>query len=115
MTTSKFREGQIWLAYVHFAEKPKVGKVRPVVILHAEDKLKVSACRVTSRPLTDSTDVFIKEWESCGLVKPSCIRADIIFELPISDVLSEKPFGVVRKKTLSEVFTKIKENKAGEE
>ena len=114
MTTPRFREGQVWLAYVHFADKPKVGKVRPVVILYAEDKLKVSVCRVTSRPLTDPTDIYIDEWESCGLVKPSCIRADIIFELPNSDILSEKPLGEIQERTLVEVFRKIKENKVKE-
>lgn len=112
MTTSKFKEGQIWLAYVHFADKPKVGKVRPVVILNAEEQLKVSVCRVTSRHVTDPCDVFIEEWESCGLVKPSCIRADIIFELPNSDILSENPFGEIHEKTLDEVLKKIKEKDA---
>ena len=113
MTMQKFEAGQIWIAYVHFADKPEVGKVRPVIvldanaILDAETELKVSVCRVTSRPFTGDDDIFVEEWESCGLVKPSCVRADIVFEILQSDILSEAPIGKVNEETLAEVLTKI--------
>ena len=107
MTTPEFKLGQIWIAYVYFADNIKVGKVRPVVIVNTEDVLKVSVCRITSRPLTDPSDVFIEEWQDCGLVKPSCIRADIVFELPLSDILSEKPIGEINSETLMKVLEKL--------
>ena len=107
MTMQKFEAGQIWIAYVYFADKLEVGKVRPVIILHTGTELKVSACRVTSRPFTGDDDIFIEEWKSCGLVKPSCIRTDIVFEILQSDVLSQAPIGKVNEGTFAEVLDKI--------
>lgn len=36
-TSSEPRRGDIWLAYVAFADHPEVGKVRPVLILALEE------------------------------------------------------------------------------
>ena len=111
-SATRFQAGQIWIAYVHFADKPKVGKVRPVIVLdakNASEKLLVSVCRITTRPLTDPNDIFIEEWETCGLVKPSCIRTDIIFELPLSDILSHSPIGEVNTETLMQTLRKVNE------
>ncbi len=108
MTTSEFKVGQIWIAYVYFIDYPQIGKVRPVVIVNAEEILSVSVCRVTSRVLADPSDIFIKEWQSCGLIKPSYIRPDIVFEIPRTDILSDNPIGEIDKSTLAQVLETIK-------
>ena len=52
MTSRSLNAGEIWLAYVEFADHPGLGKVRPVVILDVRAKsCAVVAAKVTSKDL----------------------------------------------------------------
>ena len=97
MTSSRPETGDIWLAYVEFADKPGVGKVRPVVIVDVRDDVCVAiAAKVTSRDLRANGSgncVPIIDWDACGLRKPSYIRLDQKLELAFERLLRDEPIG----------------------
>lgn len=88
--------GEIWLAYLHFIDKPEVGKVRPVLVLSVDEGLTVVALKIASNTdLANNCAVAIENWEQCGLRKPSVVRVDQSFYIPESDLLNEAPLGIV--------------------
>lgn len=109
MTSSEIKPGQIWLTYLHYIDKPTIGKVRPVLILHVEeDCASVVALKITSKPVRpESNDIEISDWASCGLVVPSSIRTDFVFRINNSDLLNEEPLGSVSQDVLAQVLRQI--------
>lgn len=99
MTSCKPLAGDIWLAYVEFADHPGVGKVRPVIVVDvAQDTCSVLAAKVTSKDLSASASgkaVPIIDWQFCGLRKPSYVRLDQKFVLSFDKLLRDAPLGRV--------------------
>lgn len=97
MTSRKPVAGDIWLAYVEFADHPGVGKVRPVVVLDVlDDVCVVVAAKVTFKDLRQrgkGSVVPIIDWEDCGLRKPSYVRLDQKLELSFESLLRGEPIG----------------------
>ena len=89
--------GEIWLAYLRFSDRPDFGKVRPVLVLQGEGNARAARAiclKVTSRTADDGRcDVAVKEWERCGLRKPSFVRIDQIFELDRESFLGDRKLG----------------------
>lgn len=102
MTSCKPSFGDIWLAYVEFADCPGVGKVRPVVVLDVQDDTCiVVAAKVTSQNLIDRGNkhcISIENWNECGLRKPSYIRLDQKLELAFENLLRDAPLGTLSEK-----------------
>ena len=109
MPSCEIKPGQIWLTYLHYIDKPTIGKVRPVLILHVEeDHANVVVLKITSKPVRpESNDIEIADWASCGLVVPSSIRTDFVFRIKCSDLLKEEPLGNVTSKVLARVLRQI--------
>ena len=103
------KQGEIWLAHLHFAENPNVGKVRPVLILDSRTKnkrIQVVCLKVTSKHRDDGReDVAIKNWQGCGLRKPSYVRLDQVFEISQSELLRELPIGILDKEELTGILS----------
>ena len=97
MTSREPAPGDIWLAYVEFADHPGVGKVRPVVVVEVHvDACVVLAAKVTSKDLRadgSGNCIPIIDWETCGLRKPSYIRLDQRLELAFERLLRDEPIG----------------------
>ena len=97
MTSPRPGTGDIWLAHVEFADKPGVGKVRPVVVINVRDDICiVIAAKVTSKDLRadgSGNCIPIIDWDSCGLRKPSYIRLDQKLELAFEKLLRNEPIG----------------------
>lgn len=96
MTSREPAPGEVWLAYVYFEDHPDVGKVRPVVIVEVRGAAAVAvAAKVTSKDVRarGALAVDIADWRACGLRRPSWVRLDQRFELPLSDVLRDEPLG----------------------
>ena len=110
MTTScNPQQGEIYLAYLEFSDKPGVGKVRPVLILENEkEQLVVAVAKVTSVPSgEDNSRIELKNWENYGLLKPSFVRIDQRFRVSIDKILRDEPLGKVEDKVFSEIETRI--------
>lgn len=101
MTWHKPSVGDVWLAYVEFADHPGIGKVRPVIVLDIQDgRCLVIAAKVTSKDLrADGSGkcLPILDWQECGLRKPSFVRIDQVFELSYEKLLREAPIGRVNR------------------
>ena len=85
MTTSSktVRPGEIWLTYLHFSDKPELGKVRPVLVVDAQQDSTIAvALKVTTKaPHDGRACMALDDWAACGLRKPSYVRLDQIFEV----------------------------------
>ena len=92
MTISMLEDVQpfdVLLARVWFEDVPGVYKVRPVVALgSASGRLSVSAVKVTSHAPREECagEVFLADWRSEGLAKPTVARCSQVFEIELSDV-----------------------------
>ena len=108
MTTSPegARPGEIWLAYLHFSDRPDIGKVRPVLIVGVQEDAPLAVVlKVTSKnPEDGRRSVPLAGWESCGLRKPSYVRVDQIFELTPESLLGKAPLGTLEPADFSAVL-----------
>lgn len=99
MTTSSDTPaaGEVWLAYLRFSNRPDVGKVRPVLVLRGAGNTcaaRAICLKITSRTADDGRcNTAVKEWEKCGLRKPSLVRIDQIFELDRESFLGNRKLG----------------------
>jgi len=87
---------EIWLVYLRFIDRPKTGKVRPVLAVGAkEDTLAVA--KITSKlPVSDTGDISIAQWQQAGLNVPSTIRCPQIFEINPGELLRDAPIGTLQ-------------------
>ena len=116
MTTScSPQQGEIWLAYLEFSDKPGVGKVRPVLILeNEEEQFIVAVAKVTSVGSgEDNSRVKLKNWKNYGLLKPSFVRIDQRFRVSIDKILNDEALGKVEDAVFKDIETKIKGSIAG--
>ncbi|MEG0291018.1 MAG: hypothetical protein RR941_06350 [Erysipelotrichaceae bacterium] len=70
--------GDIFYAYVRFAEDEQKGKERPIVAMKSEDDTW-KAFKITSRiekRLNHKYGYMMEDWEKSGLTKPSIIKCD---------------------------------------
>lgn len=97
MTSCEPYPGDVWLAYVEFADHPGVGKVRPVFVVDVQSEMCVAVvAKVTSKDLREDGSgqcIPVIDWESCGLRKPSYIRLDQKIELAFENLLRDAPIG----------------------
>lgn len=110
MTSRSPAPGELWLAYLHFSDKPDIGKVRPALIVEPGGAAAVAvAAKVTSADLPSRgiPAVAIPRWEECGLRKPSWVRLDQRFELPYADILRDEPLGALPDDLFGEIATRI--------
>ncbi len=111
MTSREPAPGEVWLAYVYFEDHPDVGKVRPVVIVEVRGAAAVAvAAKVTSKDVRarGALAVEIADWQACGLRRPSWVRLDQRFELPLSDVLRDEPLGRLPEEEFGKVARAIR-------
>lgn len=96
MTTSRNRDRpsawEIWLAYLHFADHPETGKVRPIVVIDSWAEPMV-VCKVTSAASGHYPTCELADWNQEGLERPSRVQVEPLFELSSSDLLKNRPLG----------------------
>ena len=103
------KQGEIYLAYLEFSDKPGVGKVRPVLILENEkEQLVVAVAKVTSVPSgNDNSRIELKNWKSYGLLKLSFVRIDQRFRISIDKILRDDPLGKIEDEVFSEIEARL--------
>lgn len=94
---TKTEKWEIWLAEVAFESEPEFSKKRPVLILGNGQMCFVNIAPITSHSPReyDFFDYKIKNWEECGLKKPSTIRLD--HKAEISETKLFRKFGTLSK------------------
>ena len=96
--------GDIWLAYLHFLDKPNIGKVRPILVLIVDERCIALVLKITSNVELDESIAFpIENWEKCGLRKPSVVRLDQLFEITHEDLLGEERLGSISADQLDQI------------
>lgn len=112
MTSCRPSVGDIWLAYVEFADHPGIGKVRPVVVIDVQmSACVVVAAKVTSRISSQGGSeerIPIVDWEACGLRKPSYVRLDQKLELAFENLLNDAPLGSLPKACVDTIAEKLR-------
>lgn len=94
-TSSRARPGEVWLAYVRFADHPDVGKVRPIVIID-ERAAAIIVAKVTSAPPSAQfLYCELVDWREEGLVRPSRVQIAPLFQLSNKDLLRDAPIGLL--------------------
>lgn len=73
--TTKYKQGDVWLANIYFKEIQE-SKLRPVLIIGNDQVLDLDAVIApisTSQP-RNPFDVVIEQWQAAGLERPSIVR-----------------------------------------
>jgi hypothetical protein len=81
------------LVYLYFVDKPKVGKVRPVLVLEC-GKNHLIVAKITTHDLRNNiSDYALDDWEAAGLTAPSTVRCAPVFEIGHGELLRNHPVG----------------------
>jgi len=93
----------IWLVYLYFTDRPKVGKVRPVLVIGTKDGI-VAVAKITSKtPVPNTGDIPIIQWREAGLNVPSTVRCSQVFEIGLDELLRDNPVGVLQPLDIAQV------------
>jgi hypothetical protein len=98
---------QLWLARLHFMDKPQISKRRPVLVIDVDGN-EATVVKITSHePRDEPGEYAIIEWREAGLLKPSTIRTSQIFRLSLNDLERDAPLGILQthdKEALSAIL-----------
>ena len=64
------------------------GKKRPAMIVAQDAEGDIIVARITSKPKTLPSDVFLREWKVAGLNVPSYLRLSKVVTIEEMDILS---------------------------
>jgi mRNA-degrading endonuclease toxin of MazEF toxin-antitoxin module len=110
MTTSKQAlRFDIWLVYLHFTDNPKIGKVRPVLVVDVSEE-SIFVAKITSQAprIGFIGEYVIKQWREAGLNVVSTIRCSQIFEIAESELLRDAPIGQLQQADIDDVSEVLK-------
>lgn len=76
------------IAYVRFADNPKKGKARPILVYeHEQENPYLYAFKITSKkPPTDFEAIELRNWECLGLLKPSWLQLEPFYKIQTVDL-----------------------------
>lgn len=109
MTLHSPHPGEIWLAYVSFADQPDIGKVRPILVVTlANTGDAVVAAKITTSPTWPGSEYAeISNWKECGLRKPSYVQIKPLFEIRIDQLLRDTHLGELPNDVLRSIINQI--------
>ncbi|MCL2605874.1 MAG: type II toxin-antitoxin system PemK/MazF family toxin [Coriobacteriia bacterium] len=100
---------EIWLVYLHFIDRPKTGKVRPVLIVGIEEDA-IAVAKITSKPpVPDTGDISITQWQEAGLNVPSTVCCSQVFEISPEELLRDAPIGTLQELDIAQVTQEMTE------
>jgi hypothetical protein len=80
----------ICIAFVRFADNPRKGKARPVLVLQKASDRALYAFKITSKDIDGKRPCIpLKNWNVLGLLKPSWLQLEPIW------IISSDDFGPV--------------------
>lgn len=103
-TTPALSRWQVWIAYLPFADSPKKGKARPVLLLDKLQNGTLMVLKITSKDIRGAySGIKIPEGsEKLELKKESYIQIEPVFNIAISN-LSNVYLGTLSKDLQAEV------------
>jgi len=102
--SNNFEKFGIYLAKVHFDDKPNVYKIRPVVVLDVEKSI-VLVLKVTSKVnQTRFLSYYLENWAACGLNAPSSVIVSLVYEVKMSDIYHDKFIGRLNEKDSNNIL-----------
>lgn len=109
MTSHSLHPGEVWLAYVSFADQPDIGKARPILVVTlANNDDAVVAAKITTSPTWPGSEyVEISNWRECGLRKLSYVQLNPLFEIRIEQLLRDAPLGELPNDMLHMIINRI--------
>lgn len=79
---------EIWLARVKFTDKPWQSKVRPVLVMRADNGDLFAANITSHEPRIDFYGEYaIKKWQEAGLAKQSTLRLSVSWDIEANKLL----------------------------
>ena len=80
---------EVWLCHFRFLDAPEVKKVRPAVILEADEGALVAvAVKVTSHaPRNEPGEFEVTDLVRAGLLRQSTVRCSQAIEMPFGDLI----------------------------
>lgn len=75
----KYEIGDVWRVHFPFEDKDQE-KRRPAIIVD-DETIAILAIKVTSKEKDNPYSIFIEEWQSAGLTKPSWAIIDRIVSI----------------------------------
>ncbi|MCT6922831.1 type II toxin-antitoxin system PemK/MazF family toxin [Metasolibacillus sp.] len=105
-----YQDGDIFYAYVHFAEDVEQGKERPIVAMKDQDTDTWKAFKITSqigKKLNHKYGYLMEDWAESGLTKPSIIKCDreSIYNIDPNNII--KKIGDLTEQDLKGLLMKI--------
>jgi mRNA interferase MazF len=64
------------------------GKKRPAMILVQDGEGDIIVARITSKPKSLASDIFLQDWKEAGLNAPSYLRLSKVVTIEETDILS---------------------------
>ena len=102
--SNNFEKFGIYLAKIHFDDKPNIYKIRPVVVLD-EEKSIVLVLKVTSKVnQTRFLSYYLENWANYGLNVPSSVIIDFVYEVKMNDIYRDKYLGKLNEKDSTNIL-----------
>lgn len=83
----------------------KTFKKRPALVINDSGDGDIIVCRITSQIYTTKNDIFVEDWQNCGLKLPSVIRVHKLATLEKN--LTEITMGYINFSTKEKVKNSI--------
>ena len=101
----KYEIGDVWWVHFPFQDKDQV-KRRPAIIVD-DETIAILAIKVTSKEKDNPYSIFIKDWQSAGLTKPSWAIIDRI--VSISEMFMDCKIGVLSENDATKILQLVAE------
>lgn len=101
----KYEIGDVWWVHFPFQDKDQE-KRRPAIIVD-DETIAILAIKVTSKEKDNPYSIFIKDWQSAGLTKPSWAIIDRI--VSISEMFMDCKIGVLSENDATKILQLVAE------
>ena len=108
--SSNLKKFGIYLAKVHFSDKPEVFKVRPVVVLDEKNSI-VLVLKVTSKiNQTRFAAYYLDNWINYGLNVPSSVIVSFAYQVNTGDVFKNRFLGTLNEIDVFNILSLLERN-----
>jgi hypothetical protein len=108
--SSSLKKFGIYLAKVHFSDKPEIYKVRPVVVLEEQHPI-VLVLKVTSKiDQTKFSAYYLDNWINYGLNVPSSVIVSFAYQIKMNDIFCDKLLGILNETDVLNILSLLEKS-----